>query len=90
MTEHTRVPGQANAPGRNGRVHASTRPRARRRPLDGPVIADLSEASGPRIAAVDAAWAAMVLAGGAADATQLRDWLEMVGLLDTPPYWCAA
>jgi hypothetical protein len=61
-----------------------------RRPLDGPVIADLAAAATARIAAMDAAAAAMVLGGGARNAAELRGWLEMAGLLEAPPWWCAA
>jgi hypothetical protein len=78
-----------NDPGRDVAGHGS-RVDASTRPLDGPVIAALAKRWGPNIAALDAAWAAMVLAGGARDAAELLDWLQMTGLLDAPPYWCAA
>ncbi len=64
-----------------------TRPSAARRELDGPVLDCLAEASTPGIAALDARWAAAVLAGHAADAAELRGWLRMVGLLAAVPHW---
>ena len=63
------------------KVTRDVAPDTRRRALDGPVLRDLAAATGPRIAAMDAANAAKWLAGGARDAGELRDWLAMVGLL---------
>jgi hypothetical protein len=56
-----------------------------RRPLDGPVIPFLSGRAA--VAASDARWAAVVLAGRARDAAELRDWLQMAGLISALPYW---
>lgn len=78
-TKITRTPGQTEG---NADQHE-------RRPLDGPVIRDLAKASTPGIAALDAAWAAEVLAGRASDATELHDWLTMTGLVAVPPWWSA-
>ncbi len=64
------------------------------RPLDGPVVADLAADSTPGIAALDARWAAAVLAGqaityavepGPADA--LADVLDMLGLTAPDDGW---
>ncbi len=65
-------------------------PAVNRRQLDGPVVADLAEATTPAIAQSDARWAAAVLAGGAKDAAELRAWLRTVGLLPAAPYWMGA
>jgi hypothetical protein len=60
---------------------ADQRRRIDRRPLDGPVLADLAETSSPAVAQSDARSAAGVLADRARDAAELRDWLLMTGLL---------
>jgi hypothetical protein len=52
-----------------------------RRALDGPVMLDLARKDTPGIAAMDAAWAAKVLAGEARDAAELREWLSACGLV---------
>lgn len=52
-----------------------------RRDLEGPVLKDLSEATGPRVAAADARSAALVLAGWARTAAELETWLLMTGLI---------
>ena len=52
-----------------------------RRTLDGPVVGDLAAKDTPGIAAMDAAWTALVLAGWARDAAELERWLRMCGLL---------
>lgn len=57
--------------------------------LTGPVVADLAAEYTPGIAAMDARNAALALAAEAADAAQLRAWLEEVGLLDAPAHWQA-
>jgi hypothetical protein len=38
---------------------------------------------------MDARWAAAVLAGAAADAAELAEWLELCGLISSRPYWAA-
>ena len=57
-----------------------------RRELHGPVLADLAAKDTPGIARLDAGWAAVVLAGQARDADELRDWLHMTGLLTEPAH----
>jgi len=55
-----------------------------RRPLNGPVGDDLAAKDTPGIAAHDARWAAVVLAGRARDVAELRTLLYMTGLLAEP------
>ena len=57
-----------------------------RRPFDGPVVADLAEASSPAIA-MDVGWAAQVVAGYAYDAADLLSLLRVLGIIDAPPWW---
>jgi hypothetical protein len=68
-------------------IPSDQRWRIDRRPFDGPILADLAEASSPYVAQSDARWAAAVLAGHVQDAAELRDWLLMTGLLPAPPRW---
>lgn len=57
------------------------------REFDGPVIKDIAQKWSPKIAAHDVNWAARVAAGHARDAGELRDLLQMLGIMDSPRWW---
>lgn len=55
--------------------------------LTGPTAKDMAAITSPGIAASDARWAAMVVAGYAMDAADCLSLLRLLGLVDAAPRW---